>query len=187
MRVSRNYLLCLVILLSATWVAAQTSSQTETSNSGTAQNTGSSSAGSSAPGTLSEGTNSTQITTITTQTNVGKTSKTTSDRASGETTGGNTIEGCIYGASSFTLTDDSGNAYLLQGNTSSLGTYTGQRVQVTGSEAFSGSGTNPSDSSGMTASAMPGTRSGPRQFNVIEVKKVSDTCTRPNTRGKLSQ
>lgn len=104
------------------------------------------------------------------QSGMGQTS-TSSDTKAKETT----VEGCLMGSGgNFTLTDATGIQYQLQGDTEKLSANVNKEVKVKGSLSSSmgaggaGAGTA-SDSSAAGAGA-------PQVFNVMSVKKTSDTC-----------
>jgi Protein of unknown function (DUF5818) len=79
--------------------------------------------------------------------------------------GGTTVEGCIGGsAGNYTLTDSSGKAYQLAGDTSKLGDHVGHDVKVTGTVA--------SAAAGAAAAAGGATPT----LTVKKVKMVSSTC-----------
>lgn len=92
--------------------------------------------------------------------------------------GGNhtSIQGCLSGSGgSYTLTDQSGKSYQLEGDTSTLSEHVGQEVQLTGKESGSSSGSMGTPSA--TSTTTPGTSTESLKFNVSKVKKISDTCT----------
>jgi hypothetical protein len=122
-------------------------------------------------------------------------SSTSSQTASSESE--TTIEGCLAGSSgNFTLTDNAGKTYQLQGETSKLTDQVGHNVRIKGTQAATASATTPSGdtasastgNTGSTASAgaankpadsessSSATASAAVQFNVKSVKKLSDTC-----------
>lgn len=73
-----------------------------------------------------------------------------------------TIQGCLAAAgSSFTLTDKSGKAYQLEGDSSKLTSHVGHEVQLTGTEAAGDA----------TATAAP------TVFTVKKVKMMASTCS----------
>ena len=109
-----------------------------------------------------------------------------------------TIEGCLSGsAGNFTLTDDAGKTYQLQGDDSKLTDQVGHQVRIEGMQTATASATAPSgtaasakaDQSGSAASSGAANKpsdnaadsaasaSAAIQFNVKSVKKVSDSCT----------
>ena len=112
------------------------------------------------------------------------------------------IEGCLSGsAGNFTLTDNAGKSYQLQGETSKLSDQIGHQVRIKGTQTATASATTPS---GDTASASTGssgssassgaaqkpsdsaagssaTASAAIQFNVSTLETVSDTCTASST------
>ena len=82
----------------------------------------------------------------------------------------NKVEGCLQGSDgNFTLTDSSGTAYQLQGDTAKLTEHVGHEVQITGT-ASAGDSAN---------SASTGAASQP-SLNVKSVKHVSKTCKSTN-------
>lgn len=84
------------------------------------------------------------------------------------------IQGCLSGsAGNYTLTDQSGKTYKLEGETSKLSEHVGHDVELTGKE--SGPST---ESTATSSSASETTPSESLKFNVSKVKKISDTCTK---------
>ena len=147
------WLICATLLLSAAWMAAQTSAG---STSGTAQS------GGQAGTTAQTG-------------NMGAQSGGTyGQNNSPSNASKTTLEGCLSGSEgNYTLTSNSGMTYQLQGNNNQLSKHVGQEVKVKGSAAVgatSGMGTNQS----AAASASQQT------FQVSKVKKVSKSCTTGN-------
>ena len=68
----------------------------------------------------------------------------TGTTASGQTT----VQGCLRGANgSYTLTDNTGMTYQLQGDNSKLSAHAGHKVQVTGSIAPASSASGPAGAS----------------------------------------
>jgi hypothetical protein len=172
--------LCLftaILLLSSAWVVAQDNSQAGSSSSPSSTNqagtSGSSQTSSDQAGTY----NSSQTSSNASQT---------------------TIEGCLSGSGgNYTLTDNSGKTYQLQGDTSKLSEHVGHEVRIKGTEtgasassntpsgvsasaSTSGSGNNPSSSSASnpssSASSPAGSASAAIQFNVKSVKHVATSC-----------
>jgi len=113
-----------------------------------------------------------------------------------------TIEGCLSGsAGNFTLTDNAGKSYQLQGDASKLTDQVGHQVRIKGTQTASASATTPSggsasaetDQSGSTASSGAANKpsdnaadssaraSAAIQFNVSSVEKLSDSCTASST------
>src|SRR2546430_7546443 len=138
----KTWLACLVLLLSAAWMVAQS---TDASQAGSSQ-AGTSSAGSSQAGSAQAG--SSQTGTSSADTNAASSQGTSSGQS---TSGGNEspIEGCLSGSGgNFTLTDKSGKSYQLQGDTSKLSDHVGQEVRVKGMQSgASASATSPSGES----------------------------------------
>jgi len=84
------------------------------------------------------------------------------------------IQGCLSGSSgNFMVTDSSGNAYKLQGDTSKLSDHVGQEVKISGKDLSS------TASSGLPAGdkAPASAAQGGHSFDVSDIQKVSDTCT----------
>jgi hypothetical protein len=109
-----------------------------------------------------------------------------------------TIEGCLSGsAGNFTLTDNAGKSYQLQGDNSKLTDLVGKQVSMKGTQTATASATTPSggtasantDQSGSAASSSTAQKptdnaagssagaSAAIQFNVTSVEKLSDNCT----------
>ena len=155
------YLIASILLLSSVWLVAQTSS----SSSGSSQQpsaTDQSSPSSTSPSQTSPSTTTTQTTT--TQTT--------------ETSSGSSIEGCLSGSSgNFTLTDSTGKAWQLAGDTSKLTEHVGHQVRITGSEAGGGAAGSASSGAGAGSSASAGGASGSQStFTVQKVKMISSSC-----------
>ncbi len=84
------------------------------------------------------------------------------------------IQGCLSGSSgNFMVTDSSGNAYKLQGDTSKLSDHVGQEVKISGKDLSS------TASSGLPAGdkAPASAAQGGHSFDVSDIQKVSDTCS----------
>lgn len=74
-----------------------------------------------------------------------------------------TIEGCVVGVNgAFRLSTANGETYMLQGDHSTLLSYNGMQVRVTGTVKKPPRGTS--------------TRGAPRTLKVSDIKKVSQTC-----------
>ena len=88
------------------------------------------------------------------------------EAASGQTT----VQGCLQGSDgNYTLTDDTGTTYTLQGDTSKLSAHVGHEVQITGSTTAASSTTSPTT----------GTAAGATQQSTLTVQKmkhISETC-----------
>jgi hypothetical protein len=83
------------------------------------------------------------------------------------------LRGCLSQSpdGSFTLADDSGHNFQLQGNTSKLNSYVGKEVQLHGARLGSaGTNTSAMSSDASNASGYTG------EFKVSNVQKISDTC-----------
>src|SRR5438094_6490410 len=93
--------------------------------------------------------------------------------ATGGTGNHTSIQGCLSGsAGSYTLTDQSGKSYQLEGETSKLSEHVGQEVQITGKE----SGSSNAGMSASSSTASSGTSSQSVKFDVAKVKKSADMC-----------
>jgi len=142
----------LLLLVCSAWMAAQTStSQSSSTPSGTSASSHTSDQSSSTSGST-----------------MGSSSSQTS------------IQGCLSGSTgSYSLADNSGTTYQLQGDDSQLSKHVGQEVEVKGSESSasaSPSSTSPSSSSSASTSSSTGASAG-KAFNVTSVKKISSTCS----------
>jgi hypothetical protein len=90
----------------------------------------------------------------------------TSASASGQTT----VQGCLQGSDgNYTLTDDSGTTYQLQGDTSKLSAHVGHEVQITGSTTSASSATSPQTGTPTGATQQP-------TLTVENMKHISETC-----------
>jgi len=85
-----------------------------------------------------------------------------------------TVKGCIrIAADHFTLTDDSGTTYQLQGDTSNVSAHVGHEVQITGSSST----TNSDSSTGnMQPGASQASQSQPPTLVVEKIQHVADSC-----------
>jgi len=91
--------------------------------------------------------------------------------ASSGTSGSMTVQGCLSGSSgSYTLTDKSGTAYQLSGDTSKLAAHVGHTISVTGMSSSSSAST-----SGQSGSMSSPSDSHPTLM-VSSFKHVSPTC-----------
>jgi hypothetical protein len=81
----------------------------------------------------------------------------------------NTVEGCLSGSDGkYTLTDKSGTAYTLTGDTSKLAEHVGHEVKITGSTGSASTASGTPDSSASAGSS--------QSLEVSSVKHVSKTC-----------
>lgn len=81
-----------------------------------------------------------------------------------------TVQGCLSGSNgSFTLTDKSGTAYQLTGDTSKLNEHVGHEVQITGTQSQQSTAA-PSTAPGNPASAQP-------SIDVTSVKHIASSCS----------
>jgi hypothetical protein len=157
------WLICATLLLSAAWMAAQTTSG---SASGTAQ---SGQAGATAQ-------TGTQTGNVGAQNN-GTYGQNNSQSSAGKTT----LEGCLSGTEgNYTLTANNGMTYELQGNNNQLNKHLGQEVKVKGSAAVGAS-------SGMATGQSAASSASQQTFQVNKVKKLSKTCTTGNTSNPSSR
>jgi hypothetical protein len=95
--------------------------------------------------------------------------------AKGSSTNQTTIQGCLSrSAGGFTLTDNSGTAYQLAGDTAKLTDHVGHQVEITGTTAVSGEAP--------AASSAPTKDVAPARIDVSNLKHISSTCSsKPDT------
>ena len=92
--------------------------------------------------------------------------------ASGRTT----VEGCLQGSGgNYTLTDNSGTTYELEGDTSKLSEHVGHEVRITGSTT-----SRSSSSSATTGTTAAGTQQ--PTLTVQSLKHISKTCKSASTK-----
>jgi hypothetical protein len=94
--------------------------------------------------------------------------------ASGQTT----VQGCLQGSDgNYTLTDNSGTTYTLQGDTSKLSAHVGHEVQITGTTSGA-SAASPSAGAGTTnpTTGTPTTGAQQSTLTVQNMKHISKTC-----------
>jgi hypothetical protein len=97
-------------------------------------------------------------------------SQSSSSQAGAGSSGETTVQGCLQGSSgSFTITDNSGMTYQLQGDTSKLADHVNHEVQIKGSVSASAG-------SSSAAGGAAGAASQPQALDVKSVKMVSQTC-----------
>jgi len=85
------------------------------------------------------------------------------------------IEGCLSGsAGSYTLTDQSGKAWTLAGNTSKLTEHVGHQVHIIGSSPYNSAASSSASSGSSDAGSSSGAGS---IFSVKKVKMISGTCS----------
>jgi hypothetical protein len=95
--------------------------------------------------------------------------QTESSQTEASASGHTTVQGCLQGSDgNYTLTDDSGTTYQLQGDTSKLSAHVGHEVQITGS-ATSASTTSPTTSTPAGATQQP-------TLTMKNMKHISETC-----------
>ncbi|MGH9570070.1 MAG: hypothetical protein ACRD4F_10540 [Candidatus Angelobacter sp.] len=193
-------LITAVLLLSAVWVVAQSSSSTTPQSTTPDTSSQSASPQSSTPSSTSPSTQSTTPDTSSQpqssqETNPSTSTTDTSSQTTTTTSSNNTenIKGCLSGsAGNYTLTDSaSGKTYTLAGDTSKLSDHVGHEIRVTGSpaegsSASSGMGsTGSSSASGSASQTQPssgassgmGSSANATTFNVKKVKMISSSCT----------
>lgn len=158
----KTTLITAILLLSAVWAVAQTSP----SSSPQSSTPSTSSSPSTSPSSQSSAPDSS-----TTQTTTTQTTETSTDANA------TSIEGCLSGSSgSYTLTDQSGKAWQLAGDTSKLSDHVGHQIRLTGTENSSSaaSSSSPSSSAASTGASSSGSGS---SFNVKRVKMISSSCS----------
>ena len=98
-----------------------------------------------------------------------------SQSAKGASTNRTTVQGCLTrSAEGFTLTDNSGTAYQLAGDTTKLTDHVGHQVEITGTTAVSGEA--PGAASAATKDIAPA------RIEVSNVKHIASTCSsKPDT------
>jgi hypothetical protein len=157
LEMKKTLLTTAIFMLSAAWAVAQS-----TPGSQQPVTPGASSPSSSMPSPQSTAPDASPSSTTTTQTTETSTDSSTA------------IEGCLSGSSgNFTLTDQSGKAYQLAGDTSKLTEHVGHQIRVMGSSSDSSAA---SSASGSNASA-GGASSGSSTFTVKKVKMISSSCS----------
>jgi uncharacterized protein YdeI (BOF family) len=153
----KTFLITAILMLSAVWAVAQTSPSMPQSST-----PGASSPSSTMPpqSTAPDSSTTTQTTTTSSQTS---------------TDSSTAIEGCLSGsAGSYTLTDQSGKAWTLAGDTSKLTEHVGHQVRVMGSGSDSSAASSPSGSSASAGGSSSGAGS---TFTVKKVKMISSSCS----------
>jgi cytoskeletal protein RodZ len=161
----KTYLIAAILLLSSVWAIAQT-----TPSSQQPVTPGSSSPSSTSPSQQPATPDSSSTTTQTTTT---QTSQTSTDSSTA-------IEGCLSGsAGNFTLTDQSGKAWQLAGDTSKLSDHVGHQVRIMG-DGGSAAGSSPSSGAGSSSAASSGAGAAAgasgSTFTVKKVKMISSSC-----------
>jgi uncharacterized protein YdeI (BOF family) len=151
----KTFLITAILLLSTAWAVAQTTP------SSSQQPTTPSSPSSTVPSPQSSTPDASS----------------TASQTSSQTSADNStaIEGCLSGSSgSYTLTDQSGKAWQLAGDTSKLTEHVGHQVRIMGSNSDSSAA---STGAGAAASAGSGSSSGAAStFTVKKVKMISASC-----------
>jgi ABC-type oligopeptide transport system substrate-binding subunit len=160
----KTLLLSLILLISAAWVVAQSTSSPSSQSSPSGEQSSPSGEQSSPSDQMGS-----------------QSSQASSQTSSGMNKNENQIEGCLSGsAGNFTLTDKSGITYQLQGDTSQLNKHVGQEVRINGSNSAASSAAAPSSGSASSSSAgasSAGAGAAAQTFNVTKVKKIASTCS----------
>jgi len=87
------------------------------------------------------------------------------------------VEGCLTGANgSYTLSDISGNAYQLTGDTSKLADYVGHEIKVTGISEASATSSSAGSSAATPETAKQSAGASRQTFQISSVKHISKTC-----------
>jgi hypothetical protein len=147
----KTFLITAILMLSAVWAVAQTSPST--------------------PQSTTPGAASSPSSTMPTQSTTPDASAPATQSSPISTDSSTAIEGCLSGSSgSYTLTDQSGKAWTLAGDTSKLTEHVGHQIRVmgSGSDASSSAASSPS-SSGASASGST--------FTVKKIKMISSSCS----------
>jgi hypothetical protein len=90
-----------------------------------------------------------------------------------------TVQGCLQGSDgNYTVTDNSGMTYQLQGDMAKLSAHVGHEVQITGTTSGAGA-TNPNAGAGTTNPTTRVPPAGVQQstLTVQNMKHISKTCT----------
>lgn len=96
--------------------------------------------------------------------------KTESSQTEASASGQTTVQGCLQGSDgNYTLTDDGGTSYQLQGDTSKLSAHVGHEVQIIGSTTSASSATSPTTGAAAGATQQP-------TLTVQNMKHISETC-----------
>ncbi len=96
--------------------------------------------------------------------------QTDSNQTEASASGQTKVTGCLQGSDgNYTLTDENGTTYQLQGDTAKLSAHVGHEVQITGSS------TSASSATGSTTGATEGATQQP-VLTVQDMKHISETC-----------
>jgi hypothetical protein len=149
----KTFLITAILMLSAVWAVAQTSPST--------------------PQSTTPGAASSPSSTMPTQSTTPDASAPATQSSPISTDSSTAIEGCLSGSSgSYTLTDQSGKAWTLAGDTSKLTEHVGHQIRVMGSGSDAGS----SAASGSSPSSSGASASG-STFTVKKIKMISSSCS----------
>ncbi|HEX4604258.1 MAG TPA: hypothetical protein VH724_09710 [Candidatus Angelobacter sp.] len=168
----KTYLITAILLLSSVWAVAQTTPSSQQPVTPGASSPSSTSPSQTSPSQTSPSQSTVPDSSSTTQTTTTQTTQTSNDSSTA-------IEGCLSGsAGNWTLTDQSGKAWQLAGDTSKLSDHVGHQVRIMGSDASAGAGASPSSGAGSSpASSGAGASSGPATFTVKKIKMISSSCS----------
>jgi len=96
--------------------------------------------------------------------------QTGSSRTGSTASGQTTVQGCLQGSDgNYTLTDNDGATYQLQGDTSKLNAHVGHEVRIAGSTTSASATTNPRTGTPTASTQQP-------TLTVNSVKHISTTC-----------
>lgn len=102
--------------------------------------------------------------------------ETESNQTEASTSGQTTVQGCLQGSNgNYTLTDDNGMTYQLQGDTSKLSAHVGNEMQITGSTTSASSTTSPATGTPAGATQQP-------TLTVQKMKHIAETCKTSSTK-----
>src|SRR4029077_17994767 len=136
----KTYLIAAILLLSSVWALAQTTPSSQQPAT----------PGASAPSSTSP---SQQPSSPSQQPSTPDNSSTATQTSQTSTDSSTAIEGCLSGsAGNFTLTDQSGKAWQLAGDTSKLSDHVGHQVRIMG-DGGSAAGASPSSGAGSSAAS----------------------------------
>lgn len=110
--------------------------------------------------------------------NPSSTQSSSSTSSQATNSGSETITGCLSGSSgNYTLTDKSGTAYQLTGDTNGMNDHVGHTIKVTGTKSSASPSSSNSIGSSSNSSSTSSSGTGSQNtFNVSSFKHVSKTC-----------
>lgn len=160
----KTLMLLFVLLISAAWIQAQQYPNSGSSQSGST-NSGSAQSGSSSRSGQSQGTYSGQSGQSSSGQTEGQAETPHNHKGRTSTGAAKKVEGCLQSSNgSYTLTDNAGATYMLQGDSSMLAEHVGHEVQITGT---------PEGSSAESTGTIGG---GEQTLQVKNVKHMAKTC-----------